>query len=1216
MAVCARAGCFAAFLPRLIFALLLLAGALSCAPAHAAIAFRAASSNQISSVAVTLRGTGNVVAAQSGNVSVPLPPLTVGDFLLCIVEQRDNVVSTMPAGWTQLNAANGNSTHRAALFWKFAARSESAPTITHTGGSKIIAQMMAFNGVDPTNPFDVTNSFTLNSNGLTTTAASITTVTANAMLVFTGHLALNYGNLRITAGGSLTQAFSSGDNSGSANAQIVAYYATRAAGVQAAVTLTRSNPTTNADSHGALIALRPVTSGLSVAVPSGTQSGDVMVAAIGVRPSSTTITAPAGWTLLRNVVQPANGTASNTMSTYYRVAGSSEPSYYTWTLGSPGSVEGAVGSISSFSGVDNASPINIDGANTATSVQQSGNPTYTANSVTTTVTNTMVVAVHAFPSGSTMTPPSGMTEIVDNSSLVPLDQLGMTMEMSYVAQAAAGATGNKTATGASTGSDEDGIAALIALRTASTGPNHYRVQNNATGVNCQAENITITAHDASHNAVTLTNSTTITVTAVRVSGAGAGNKGDWSLVTGGGTLSNGTADDGVATYTFAAGGESSIVLALKDTWAQTVNVSVTDGTATDTSGTASADSGYNQDLTFNAAGFRFIDASNSVIPTQVAGVTSSSLTLQAIDSTSCGATGACTGVCTVPSAFGNGATVAVDLASECVNPTTCQAGKQVSITNNGTTAISANNASSVTSYTSKSLVFGSNGQASFTLNYTDVGSIRLYARYNIPLGTGGSSSTNMTGSSNAFVVKPYSFVVSNVKRTSDNFANPAAATATGTAFIAAGNAFTATVTAVNSSGVATPNYGKETTPESARLISTLASGLGLTNNPAITNPTAFGSFASGAATGTTFAWDEVGIITLSAGVGDSDYLGAGDVSVFTQSGNVGRFIPHHFAMSGASLTNRSSASCSPASSFTYMGEPFALQYTLTALNAGGTTTQNYATTNSFAKLPTTPTTASPASTLGYGAVNGTTDLTSRLDLSTTNSITWTLGVATVNATLALSRAASPDGPYSTLKVGIAPSDQDAVGLQSASFDLDVDSTGGNEHALVGTTAERFGRLRLYNATGTQLSDLPVPLELQYYNGIGFVTNAADSCTTLSRTDVTFGNFQRNLSACETGLSSPPATITFTSGKATLMLSKPGTGSDGNAGSVDLTANLSAAASGNSCINAASVAGTAANKTWLQGNWGGSATYGVNPSARAAFGLSRQASEFIFLRENY
>jgi hypothetical protein len=38
--------------------------------------------------------------------------------------------------------------------------------------------------------------------------------------------------------------------------------------------------------------------------------------------------------------------------------------------------------------------------------------------------------------------------------------------------------------------------------------------------------------------------------------------------------------------------------------------------------------------------------------------------------------------------------------------------------------------------------------------------------------------------------------------------------------------------------------------------------------------------------------------------------------------------------------------------------------------------------------------------------------------------------------------------------------------------------------------------------------------------------------------------------------------------------------------------------------------------WLQGNWGGSATYTVNPTARATFGQYHNTQEFIYMRENY
>jgi hypothetical protein len=224
----------------------------------------------------------------------------------------------------------------------------------------------------------------------------------------------------------------------------------------------------------------------------------------------------------------------------------------------------------------------------------------------------------------------------------------------------------------------------------------------------------------------------------------------------------------------------------------------------------------------------------------------------------------------------------------------------------------------------------------------------------------------------------------------------------------------------------------------------------------------------------------------------------------------------------------------------------------------------------------------------------------------------------VSATIAVSRAATPDGPYSGLDVGIAPSDQDGVTLAASAYNVDVDGVGGNDHALVGTTEARFGRLRAFNAVGTQLSDLPVPLETQYYNGVGFITNGEDDCTRLAKNAVIFTNFQRNLAACETGSSNPPASLTFSRGKARLVLAKPGpgAGADTNAGSVDLKPRLSSAEIGSTCVNGTSGAASDANQPWLQFQWSGSGAYDQNPAARASFGQARMSPEFIYFRENY
>ena len=82
----------------------------------------------------------------------------------------------------------------------------------------------------------------------------------------------------------------------------------------------------------------------------------------------------------------------------------------------------------------------------------------------------------------------------------------------------------------------------------------------------------------------------------------------------------------------------------------------------------------------------------------------------------------------------------------------------------------------------------------------------------------------------------------------------------------------------------------------------------------------------------------------------------------------------------------------------------------------------------------------------------------------------------------------------------------------------------------------------------------------------------------------------------------------------MQLAAPGSG---NNGSVDLTVNLGASASGNTCTTLGGAPGSAttANLPHLQGNWTGGG-YNVDPTARATFGVFKGAEEIIFVRENY
>ncbi len=704
--------------------------------------------------------------------------------------------------------------------------------------------------------------------------------------------------------------------------------------------------------------------------------------------------------------------------------------------------------------------------------------------------------------------------------------------------------------------------------------NHFAISHSGSGVNCQAEPVTLTAHDATHNPINANGSVIGISTST--------GRGDWTLQTGSGTLLN--SGGGVATYTF--GNESSVVLLLKDTFAETTNINLSAGSVTES---ATED----PSLTFAPSGFRFLDAANvALIANQTAGVTSTTYYLQAIRTDT--NTGACVG------AF-NGQTVNIDLASQCNDPTTC-AGQVVNFSG---TAIASNPNAGVTSYTTKALTFLSDGtsRSSFTFTYPDVGRISLHARYNIPRPDGSPSGNYMTGASNTFVVKPYAFTVSNIKRTSDNFANPAAATASGTAFIKAGDAFTATVTAIAFGGTTTPNFGKETTAEGVVLTPSLVLPVGGTN-PSLSNGSiSGGSFTNGVATVTNLSWGEVGIITLTPNISDGDYLGAGNF-IGNTTGNIGRFYTHHFSINGAFVNHRSDLSCAPVSAFTYMGEPFRLTFNLIAQNAGNTTTQNYVgafvklDANTASKWTTPPTALGSLDSMGLGAVNSGTPLTSRLTASNTSG-SWTTGIGTLIANIALNRNATPDGPYSSLNLGAAPTDADGVQLLPGALNMDADVNSVNERQLLTSTVVRYGRVRLSNAIGSERLALPVPVRAQYFNGLSFVTNDLDSCTAFSlspvsppTTSIQYGNLLIDnplggMTLTASTPSIPAAQNPLLAGVSEIDLTAPNL-----SGSIDLTLTV---------------------PSYLQFNWTG--VIG-NPKARATFGRYRNRDQFIYQRENY
>ena len=171
------------------------------------------------------------------------------------------------------------------------------------------------------------------------------------------------------------------------------------------------------------------TSSVTVPKPAGTASGDVLVACLALNGGSVSSSGlPAGWTSIAT----ATGVANPHVFGYYHVAGSSEPTSYTWSLGS--SVANGAG-IARYSGVRAASPIDA----TATTASGASATTGTLPGVTTATPGAMLVGCMAINSSSTgvsIASSSGMTEAWDIG--------GKRHELADHAQAAAGPSGSKT----------------------------------------------------------------------------------------------------------------------------------------------------------------------------------------------------------------------------------------------------------------------------------------------------------------------------------------------------------------------------------------------------------------------------------------------------------------------------------------------------------------------------------------------------------------------------------------------------------------------------------------------------------------------------------------------------------------------------------------------------------------------------------------------------
>jgi hypothetical protein len=734
---------------------------------------------------------------------------------------------------------------------------------------------------------------------------------------------------------------------------------------------------------------------------------------------------------------------------------------------------------------------------------------------------------------------------------------------------------------------------------AAVGIASFAVTAAASASTCTGQPITIRALDGAGNTLTSYAGTAVLST--------SSGRGGWAASsTSGPVVESGTANDGTAQYTFRAADNGQAVLLLSNESADTLTVGARDSNVPSAVGT-SASIAY-RDLAF------VIESSDVLRDLPVAARPHTlTATLWRREATSSGGTRNC-GVAT---SYTGDRKLKAWVAHDRAHPVDAD---DASITATPGTFVLPD---ARPSGANVALSFAS-GVARFTLDTTDVGK---YALNLLDDTRSFSNAVDLFGTSATLTVRPFALVMRDL--VAGGNANPAGTATGGGRFAVAGDPFGLTLQAVrwtqdddaDNDGVpddgavvvdneVTRSFAWDTTlsvdTSDASLFTPsggVAGGLGGTTTLATK------LWGKGTAQVADLAYTEVGSIGLVATA--KNYLDTDGLVLTARATDgksqkpvpVGRFVPASFALSNASVT----AVCgSGLAAFTYMGQPgLRARYTLEARNRGNGITVNYQTGRY-----NTGTVTLVAENNNAGA-----NLVARL--AGLPATAWVGGGWTVDATtLAFARNASPDGPFDSLVLGAIVSDPDGAAVQAP--DMNAASAGAcgsncNARALNPTspTRVRFGRLRIDNALGSPSLDLPVRLSTEFWTGSGFATHADDSCTRLTNTQVAFGNWQRELSACSTsGTPIGVDAVVFTGGRATLRLTRPL-----RRGSVDLGVQLGATAAGSTCSAGSPSAVQAANRPWLQGNWGAT-TFDRNPVARAAFGLYSTTPDLIYRRESY
>jgi RHS repeat-associated protein len=398
-------------------------------------------------LAPTISMVGTVTASgKATSLRLTLPSgVQVNDQVIVASTQPSTTTVTAPSGYTQVATVTSGGTSplaKTTVFRHAVATGDTSVTLTYSTGTTAQSVVLGvYRGVDPNQPIDVT-AIASAAASTSVTAPSVTpTYASDRLLVFQGAVGTFSGSSWTAPTGTVERAqinATANVSSGLADQPIPSgATGSRSSAFGSSANLTAIEVTL-APVHTVILVGTATASGkatsLALTLPSGVQVNDQVVLA-STQPSTTTVTAPSGYTQVATVT--SGGSAPLATTTVFRHTVVSGDSSVTLTYSTSSTAQAAA--LAVYRNVNPSQPVDVTATGSA-----AASTTVVGPSVTTTNSGDQLLvfqgAVGTF-SGSSWTAPSGTTERAQinataNASTGLADQI----------LGAAGATGTRTST--------------------------------------------------------------------------------------------------------------------------------------------------------------------------------------------------------------------------------------------------------------------------------------------------------------------------------------------------------------------------------------------------------------------------------------------------------------------------------------------------------------------------------------------------------------------------------------------------------------------------------------------------------------------------------------------------------------------------------------------------------------------------------------------------